>query len=304
MRRVVVAGMSRTGTSWAGLTLGLVDGFTYYREPDNFDAIKEAEPYFAHLYLTREDDDRAYRYLMTEAMEGRFITKHTMKADPGPILRWLPKRLRGIGTMAPWLYRRQPDVLLKVIHSSLTLEWLSARWPDANIMYVVRHPCGQFASWRKMGWEPRPHRLLDDETLLRDHLGPFAELVARASDFWERAGALWGAVNYVVHRQAKGNDNLSVIPFEWLCQAPHDNYRMVFDHFGLDWNGKVDAHLSDQRPDRRGRAYSVRRNAAQEIDKWRTVVDESQVARCRSFAEPFDVPLYAGFDPRAAEPKW
>jgi len=35
-------------------------------------------------------------------------------------------------------------------------------------------PCGQFDSWRRLGWDPRPERLLENARLVADHPGPYA----------------------------------------------------------------------------------------------------------------------------------
>jgi hypothetical protein len=62
-----------------------------------------------------------------------------------------------------------------------------------------------FDSWRRLGWDPRPERLLKNARLVADHLGPFAELIRSATGYWERAGALWAATIYVIHRQTRAD---------------------------------------------------------------------------------------------------
>ena len=38
-RCVIVAGFPRSGTSWLAKGLSFAPGFTYYREPDNYDRV-------------------------------------------------------------------------------------------------------------------------------------------------------------------------------------------------------------------------------------------------------------------------
>ena len=45
-RCVVVAGFPRSGTSWLAKGLSFAPGFTYYREPDNFNFVPGAEERF------------------------------------------------------------------------------------------------------------------------------------------------------------------------------------------------------------------------------------------------------------------
>ena len=55
-RCVIVAGSSRSGTSWLAKGLSFAPGFTYYAEPDNYDRVDVAEERFAWLYLTADPD--------------------------------------------------------------------------------------------------------------------------------------------------------------------------------------------------------------------------------------------------------
>ena len=206
-RCVIVAGLPRSGTSWLAKSLSFARDFTYYREPDNVDMVAEAEDRFRTLYLTGDHDDPAYRRLMTRALTGRLATRFTMREDPGPLITALGggRGLR-VAQRFPFLYFRKRHVLVKLVNSNLNLAWFTANFPHARQLFVVRHPCGQFESWRRLGWEPDPRALLENRRLVEDHLAPFADLIARADGFWERAGALWAATVHVVHRQTRAQD--------------------------------------------------------------------------------------------------
>src|SRR4051794_27665434 len=193
-RCVIVAGFPRSGTSWLARGLSFAPGFTYYREPDNHDRVAEAEERFAWLYLTADRDDPAYRELMTRACAGRIATAFTMRDDPGPLLSPFGAPGLWLGERMPALFRRKSNVLVKLVFASLNLDWLTASFPHARQLYVLRHQCGQFESWRRRGWGPRPARLLEIPQLMPDHLQPFADLLRRAGGFWEGVVAVGGAV--------------------------------------------------------------------------------------------------------------
>jgi hypothetical protein len=97
-RCVVVAGFPRSGTSWLAKGLSFAPGFTYYREPDNFNFVPGAEERFTNLYLTAEHDDAAYRRLMTRAAAGEVATALEAKEYDcvvvGAGLRIVPKMTR------------------------------------------------------------------------------------------------------------------------------------------------------------------------------------------------------------------
>ena len=89
---------------------------------------------------------------MTRACAGNVATAFTMREDPGPLLSRLGGPGRALGERLPFLFLRRRHVLLKLVFANLNLTWLSANFPEARQLVVLRHPCGQFASWRRLGW--------------------------------------------------------------------------------------------------------------------------------------------------------
>ncbi len=293
----MVAGFPRSGTSWLAKGLSFAPGFTYYREPDNYQHVPEAEKRFLYLYLTGEYDDPAYRRLMIRACSGQVATAFTMKHDPGPLLKPLRGPGRMLGERFPILFFRRPHVLVKLVFASLNLGWFSANLPQAQQLYLLRHPCGQFDSWQRVGWEPRPVRLLDNTRLVADHLHPFADLIRSANGYWERAGALWAATVYVIHRQTQADNGRRILAYEWLCADPVRRFEDLYHRLGLEWNGRAESFLreSDQAGD--DRRYSMNRPTAKQVDKWKDRLSAEDIAACRRFVEPFGLPYYPGFEP-------
>jgi hypothetical protein len=296
-RCVIVAGFPRSGTSWLAKGLSYARGFTYYREPDNVDMVPEAEARFRTLYLTGEHDDPAYRRLMTRACAGRVATAFTMREDPGPLVKALGRGLR-VAERFPILFFRQRHVLLKLVNANLNLAWFSANFPEARQVCVLRHPCGQFESWQRLGWEPDPQRLLENPRLVADHLRPFEDLIAGARSFWERAGALWAATVHVIRRQTQADGGRMLIAYEWLCGDPVARFQDLYRRLDMTWSEGAERFLRAADTDADPRTYSMRRPTARQIDKWKQRVDPADVEACRRFVEPFGLPYYPGFEPR------
>ncbi len=296
-RCVMVAGFPRSGTSWLAKCLSFAPGFTYYREPDNFNFVPGAEERFANLYLTAEHDDPAYRSLMTRAAAGEVATARTMRQDPGPLLKLLGRPGRSIGERFPVLFFRKRDVLLKLVYANLNLAWISANLPQARQVCVLRHPCGQFDSWKRLGWEPRPDRLLENERLVADHLEPFAGLIRSASGYWERAGALWAATVYVMYRQTPAEGDRMIIYYEWLCGDPEARFGELYRRLEMAWTRSAERFIraSDAVDDQL--TYSMSRPTAKQIDKWKERLSPDDIESCRRFVEPFGLPYYPGFEP-------
>ena len=297
-RCVIVAGFPRSGTSWLAKGLSYAPGFTYYREPDNFDHVQEAEARFAWLYLTAGRDDPAYSRLMTRACAGEIATAFTMKENPGPLLAPLGARGLRLGQCFPALFLRRRNVLLKLVFANLNLDWLKHRFPTARQVIVLRHPCGQFESWRRMGWEPKPIRCLENTRLMEEHLNPFEDLLSRAGTYWERAGALWAASVYVAHRQTAAAGDRLIVAYEWLCGDPLARFNDLYRQLDLAWNPGAERFLSGANQCGDEAAYSLRRLSVNEIGKWKERLSDDEIAQCRRFVEPFGLPYYPGFEPR------
>jgi Sulfotransferase family len=296
-RCVIVAGLPRSGTSWAAKGLSFARGFTYYREPDNYHFVPGAEERFGTLYLTAGHDDLAYRRHMTRAAAGEIATARTLRQNPGPLLAPFGGPGRALGERFPALFLRKRHVLLKLVYANLNLAWLSANLPHARQVCLVRHPCGIFESWQRLGWEPDPAELLENERIVADHLAPFADLMRSARGFWERAGALWAATALVLHRQTPSQGERMVVAYEWLCADPVARFEELYRRLDLGWSRRAERFIRESDSEEDQRTYSMNRPTARQTDKWKARLSPEDIAACRRFVEPFGLPYYPGFEP-------
>lgn len=299
-RCIIVAGLPRSGTSWLAKGLSFAPGFSYFREPDNWEHVAGAERRFISLYLDGEHDDPAYRRLLTRACAGRVATAYTMSEDPGPLLRFFGRPGRRLGQLCPFLFFRKPHVLVKLVHASLNLAWISANLPHAQQVYILRHPCGQFESWRRLGWNPRLEMLLENQRLVDDHLHPFQDLIRSAQGYWERVGAYWGAIMYVVHRQTAAAGGRRTVAYEWLCGDPEARFQELYRHLGLPWNTRAQHFLRRANSERDRRPSSLSRIAMRQVDDWKQRLTPRDIDACRRYVEPFGLPYYPDFEPHVA----
>jgi hypothetical protein len=57
-RCVIVVGFPRSGTSWLAKCLSFAPGFTYYREPDNYDRVGGNESFRRDRWFQLYERDR------------------------------------------------------------------------------------------------------------------------------------------------------------------------------------------------------------------------------------------------------
>ena len=169
-------------------------------------------------------------------------------------------------------------------------------------MYIVRHPCVQCASGKRLGWNPRPDRLLGNPRLVADHLHPFEGLIRSAESFWERAGAYWAATTYVVHRQTRADEGRIILAYEWLCGDPLQRFEDLYRRLGLSWSPRAERFIRRANSEGDDRAHSLNRPTARQIDKWKERLSPDEIQECRRFVDPFGLPYYQGFEPDVASP--
>jgi hypothetical protein len=124
------------------------------------------------------------------------------------------------------------------------------------------------------------------------------DLIRSAGTFWERAGALWGATTYVIHRQTQADNARHVVAYEWLCADPVPRFRDLYDRLGLRWTAEAERFIRESDDEADPRTYSVRRATAKQIDKWKQRLSPEEIGSCRRFVEPFGLPHYPDFEPQ------
>jgi hypothetical protein len=234
---------------------------------------------------------------MSRACAGELATAFTMRESPGPLLAPFRGPGRALGERLPFLFLRRRHVLLKLVFANLNLAWFSANFPDARQLVVLRHPCGQFASWKRLGWKPDPAAMLKNPRLVADHLHPFEDVIRSAESFWERAGALWAATVYVIHRQTLADNGRVIVAYEWLCGDPAGRFEELYGLLGMTWNARTLRRVRDTNAESDGLTYSLHRPATFQVDRWKERVTVEEIEACRSFVEPFGLPYYPDFEP-------
>ena len=177
---------------------------------------------------------------------------------------------------------RRADVrfVMKSVDSMGRLNLFARAVPDAKIVVVLRHPCGQVDSVMrglKSGYlaqaailamarmEQAKRRGLD-EAALRDM--PLEQQLA-----WN-----WGLLNEKALEDTEGRANVLVVRYEDLCVDPVGVARRMFDFAGLCWSEST-ARFLDVSSTYRGseRYFQVVRNSRRAAEKWREQLEPGQI---------------------------
>jgi len=296
-RPVLIAGVPRSGTSWALKVLGRTQDAVRYYEPDNetqhVQALRAKRGLGRFPVLAPGDDAPAFDALWERVFTGGWASPSMTRTwadsmfdsgpdgsrrdvvDDGPTswriraamaLDALPQRARVVPGRTP---------VAKSVHSAFSIEWIAARW-DPRVVLVTRDPRNVIASWLEMNIGDRD-RGLDRNVRVRARvLEPLGLPLAPSDDEpVHRAAWHYGVLSAAMDRAAARHPEWVSVSHEALCEDPHGRFHAAADAAGLTWIDSCDDYLD--RSDAQGTGYDVKRVAAAQPDRWRERLTPAQV---------------------------
>jgi hypothetical protein len=278
-RRVLVAGIPRSGTTWVGRVLGQADGSCYVHEPDNHLVRPEAwwakRELGSYPPLVPGQEARDYERLFRMAFAGgarpsllytwaralhRCMPRREFRAVGGPGdpagTRRLAWRLAAPGSRAAG----SDHVVVKSIFCARSLEWLAERF-DPAVVVVERHPFAVIGSWAELGWSG----FLDaDPAAVAECQAAFGVEAPRIGASWvDRAAWHFGFLSAVLGRARERHPDWQVVGHEALCAGPEREFEDLCDRLGLRFGaGARRFLLASNRP---GKGYSTNRVWAEQL---------------------------------------
>lgn len=313
VKRVLVVGMPRSGTTWVGRVLAAALGTELLDEPDNHFVspyafrVKRRLEQGSYPRLRANDDAPEYASLWNRAfgIEANGLRLPAMEARRR-ISRELLQRTKPTdvtraiaGTMRPRValhiaerlaVPEQPPaharaVVVKSVYAALAVEWIGARCAP-RVVVVLRHPLNVLSSWVELGW------LVDDpleplEARLR------LELAQRygtpsPSTRWsrlERAAWLAGALTSALGDLGDVPGQRVLVTHESLSQSREEGFHRIVSELELGWDPRATRLLSDL--DRPGGGFDTTRVSGDVEHAWRARLSPVQVREARSILDAF-----------------
>ncbi|MBF0394844.1 MAG: sulfotransferase, partial [Alphaproteobacteria bacterium] len=172
---------------------------------------------------------------------------------------------------------------IKSVNSLCRTRLFHEAWPEARIVHVVRHPCAVVAS-RLAGIGKglmRPNVYLA-ATFAMDEARryPFGEEEMRQRPLEQQMAYQWMVHNDKVHAETRGLEACLTLRHETLCRGLTQGARALFAHCRLDWNAQTAtfvARLESLGGDGGARYFSIMRNPAAELERWRERLSPAQI---------------------------
>ncbi|MEV5411475.1 sulfotransferase [Thermopolyspora sp. NPDC052614] len=288
---LLVTGLPRSGTSWAGKMLAAGGGLVYVNEPLNpqhppglSPGILNAVVTHRFQYICRENEESwLSAFADTVALRYRFLAELRRNRSPYDLARM---GKYGTSFTVGRLLRRR--ALLDDPFALFSTAWFCERL-GCRAVVLIRDPVALVGSWRRLGWSVEVRELLDQPLLVRDH--PVVLRLRDADpDPIAATAALWSVAHRVVTDLAAAHDGIRLVRYEDLARDPLGGYRELYDWCGLPWSAKAAARIrracsgtaSADRPfHRTGLSRTAFRamDSAAHLSSWRDRLTPDEIAR-------------------------
>jgi hypothetical protein len=301
MGRYLLVGVPRSGTSWAGETLGRTAGVRYVDEPDGF---REAFPFRVMLRygenpaLAPDDPAPDYARLWHGAFAGgqpphdprgrlgqlafhRAGTEARRRARSGAGTNLL-LRLAAAAAQPPQPDLRARHVLVKSVQCTRALDWIDAHFAP-RVILLFRSPLNTLASWRELGFVRNPRETQELTAYARSRWGveaPGPDAPALAHQTFTFA-----VLTAAMHAAAAAHPRWTVAHHEDLCLDAPARFRALADSVGLEWTDEAEEFLRES--DRGGAGFATNRVTREQPDRWRERLDDDDVRIIHAVLDEF-----------------
>jgi len=243
---ILITGMIRSGTTFAGKILSSPRSVAYIHEPFNGGVSLPDQQPFVSRYIRPGSTGPAidaYREQVAKifSYDLRLPTSHHPRDS---MMRRLAKStIGGRGPVHLALARLHPfhqAAVLKDPTCKLTAEYLYLEFGVRPVI-VIRHPASIAASLKRVGWWPEMVDFTSQPDLISDY---FADDAPFLNTSWSspmlEAMAHWRATHKVLLAQAKKYSDWIVLTHEEISQNPIPVFQRVFAELGLKWSASVE----------------------------------------------------------------
>ena len=277
-RPVFITGAPRCGSSWVGEVLGNCRDTRYVYEPFNHDWMPALQGQSAHFTYLKAPPCT----LVGEVAECAFQGRQSWKQ----LRRSVYRGYLGAAT------RHASSVIVKDPTAPLMSSWVSEQF-NAQILFIMRHPCGFASSLDTLGWPLGVNRLLNQKTLMRDHLEPFREVLVRArNDRWETLGAIWAGIHLVYARQKESQPDWYLYKYEDICLDPLEQFTSITQTLGLELRSQTLERIRALSSTDSTDPGSTRRNSKAMPDVWRQRMSAGEIAAVMGVVREFGLDYY------------
>jgi len=286
---LLVTGLHRSGTTWAGRMLCLSGEAGYIHEPFNptrRPSWSGGRIPFWFQYICAENESE-FEPILEDVFGFRYPLLANLR-DPRTY-----KRVVILAREYPGAYMSRLRHLRPLIKDPMALfsaEWLAHRF-GARVVVMIRHPAAFAGSIKRLNWQFKFRSWLAQDLLLRDWLHPYEERMREYSthdvDIIDQAILMYQIMLSVIDRYRDAHPSWMFVRHEDLAEAPVDGFRDLYERLGLTWSAEVERSMarysgsSNTTEPAAWRHGSVKRNSRGAAATWRQRLTVDEIHRIK-----------------------
>jgi hypothetical protein len=294
--RLLLLGARRSGTTWLGKIFDSHPKVLYRHEPDTVVRTRafpdfctdadvvvhrgEARDYLLRMAGVRTLKSAGSLPLLPKSYQDkatfqlrRAIVLGLKACEQIPPLRGWARHVAIPDLLGAQAMDQAPFCVIKSVISCGRVALYAEAMPEARILLILRHPCGQVASTMRGVAQHKFEKQVPIEEIIglpqADRYG-LTRAGLQAMSEAERHAWHWAILNEKALDDLPEDGRGRVLRYEDLCNAPVAVAHELLDFAGLAWDPQVDRFLEDStRPTSRDRYYRVEKDPIIAMNKWR-----------------------------------
>ena len=276
---IFLAGSGRSGTTWITDVICSLPGVQQIFEPlfplwseqvRGLTGWDMSNPYIRSWYLRAEGEIPEWTSLWQEIFTGQFRNYWTDYERNS----WFPDRF-----------------LVKEVRANMMLGFLHAHF-QPRIVYILRHPCAVVHSRLTLPqpWHADVQDILKQETLVTDHLEPWASAIEKETDLVGAHAVWWAVENHVALQQLKNIPHYLVY-YEDLVLRPREVLETLLPWLGVE-NVPEKVFSLLPKPSRMGNENLNYQDAQDRLSRWQSGLSVREQELVLSWAGRLGLTMY------------
>ena len=257
MKRIILAGTGRSGTTIAADVLNASRRFRYLFEPLHAAEMREFEDLRPREFLAHDSDAPQLRKTFERLFNDEIGSDWT---DRHPIPR------------------HYDTLLLKIVRGNLLLGWLVRNFPDIRLLLNLRHPLAVADSRLRFHWPIKLETYSNQKLLSARYLQPFQTVMENCTTPFERHVAAW-CIETLIPLIELEPEQYHLFLYEDLVNTPEDTLVRAGQYLGETF-GRIELAALERPSEVTSTASIVGLSLGNDITtKWRSRFTPAEIAR-------------------------
>jgi hypothetical protein len=270
---ILIAGTGRSGTTWLADIIASQKPYRIMFEPFHSEKIIGFSRFHYFQYMRPTQDNKELYEYCHNVFTGNIKDS------------WIDRQIDHLNPR----YR-----LIKDIRANLFLKWISEKFPQLPILFIVRHPCAVVLSRMKLGWATDTDiaPLLEQTALVDDFLFDKMKIIHRSRTDEEKHAVIWCISNLVPLKQFSSG-GLNIFFYENLCLQPEVEIPKIFQAVKHEYQASAFDQL--KKPSTTTTRNSAVITGVDKVTRWQRELGSKQTHKILSIVENFELDyIYGG----------